>query len=91
MVLIPVICLRCEGPDHVFRHGKSPRGHQRYRCKQCRHVFQLEYIYQAKNPGIKEQIVDMAMNGSGVNDTARTLNIGVNTVLRTLKNSSLPK
>ena len=87
MVVIPVICSRCNRPDDVFRHGKSPTGHQRYRCKSCRHVFQLEYIYQAKKPGVKEQIVDMAMNGSGINDTARTLNIGVNTVLRTLKNS----
>ena len=91
MVTIPVICSCCNRPDDVFRHGKSPRGHQRYRCKTCKHVFQLDYIYQAKKPGTKEKIVEMAMNGSGVNDTARVLKIGVNTVLRTLKNSSQQK
>ncbi len=85
MVVIPVICSRCQLPDNVFRHGKTPLGQQRYRCKACRHVFQLDYIYQAKKPGVKEQIIEMAMNGSGVNDTARVLKIGVNTVIRTLK------
>ncbi|AHA65652.1 Transposase [Shigella dysenteriae 1617] len=29
----------------------------------------------------------MAFNGAGVRDTARTLKIGINTVIRTLKNS----
>ena len=65
MVVIPVICSRCDRPDDVFRHGKSPSGHQRYRCKSCRHVFQLDYIYQAKKPGVKEQIADMAINCNG--------------------------
>ena len=32
-------------------------------------------------------ITEMAFNGSGVRDTARTLKIGINTVIRTLKNS----
>ncbi|HFI8955679.1 TPA: IS1-like element transposase, partial [Escherichia coli] len=38
-------------------------------------------------PGVKEQITEMAFNGAGVRDTARTLKIGINTVIRTLKNS----
>jgi|GEM_PF-1620254 transposase-like protein len=37
--------------------------------------------------GVKEQIVDITFNGTGVRDTARTLKIGINTVFRTLKNS----
>ncbi|MFP9229260.1 transposase [Pectobacterium cacticida] len=36
---------------------------------------------------MKEQIVDMAHNGAGVRDTARTLKIGINTVIRALKNA----
>jgi transposase-like protein len=35
--------------------------------------------------GVKEQIVDITFNGTGVRDTARTLKIGINTVFRTLK------
>jgi transposase-like protein len=50
-------------------------------------VFQLTYAYEARKPGVKEQITEMAFNGSGVRDTARTLKIGINTVIRTLKNS----
>ncbi|AOM40624.1 transposase [Xenorhabdus hominickii] len=36
---------------------------------------------------MKEKVIDMAMNGSGVRDTGRVLGIGINTVIRTLKNS----
>ncbi|AHA65848.1 Transposase [Shigella dysenteriae 1617] len=32
-------------------------------------------------------VSEMAFNGAGVRDTARTLKIGINTVIRTLKNS----
>lgn len=37
---------------------------------------------------MKEQIVEMAHNGAGVRDTARTLKVGINTVIRTLKKLS---
>ncbi|WP_376886206.1 IS1-like element ISAs8 family transposase [Aeromonas salmonicida] len=73
--------------DHVYRHGKTPAGHVRYRCPACPHVFQLTNTYEARKLGVKEKIVDMAFNGAGVRDTARALNTGINTVLRALKNS----
>lgn len=44
-----------------------------YRCPVCTHVFQLTYTYEARKPGVKDKIVDMAFNGSGVRDTARVL------------------
>lgn len=50
-------------------------------------VFQLTCTYQARKPGVKVQIVDMAFSDAGVRDTVRTLKIGINTVIRTLKNS----
>ncbi|EAW1721595.1 hypothetical protein AHX05_23055 [Salmonella enterica subsp. indica] len=34
-----------------------------------------------------KQITEMAFNDAGVRGTARTLKIGINTVIRTLKNS----
>lgn len=86
MASITVYCPRCNS-DHVYRNGKTPAGHVRYRCPACPHVFQLTYTYEARKPGIKDKIVDMAFNGSGVLDTARVLKIGINTVIRTLKNS----
>ena len=45
----------------------------------------LEYCYRAYKSGIKEQVVDMAINGSGVRDTARVLKISKTTVMSTLK------
>lgn len=86
MATIIVHCPRCQS-DRVYRHGKTPTGHVRYRCPACPHVFQLTYTYEARKPGVKDNIVEMAFNGSGVCDTARVLNIGINTVLRMLKNS----
>lgn len=86
MATIIVHCPRCQS-DRVYRHGKTPAGHARYRSPAYPHVFQLTYTYEARKPGVKDKIVEMAFNGSGVRDTARVLNIGINTVLRTLKNS----
>ena len=31
--------------------------------------FQLTYSYEARKPGVKEQIVEMAHNGAGLRDT----------------------
>ncbi|KYP82241.1 transposase [bacteria symbiont BFo1 of Frankliniella occidentalis] len=50
-------------------------------------MFQLTYTYEARKPGIKELITQMAFNAAGVRVTARMLKIGINTVIRTLKNS----
>ncbi|OZI15021.1 hypothetical protein CE195_04630 [Sodalis-like symbiont of Philaenus spumarius] len=36
---------------------------------------------------LKSRSVDMAFNGAGVRDTARTLKISINTVIRALKSS----
>jgi len=78
MASVNVHCPRCQSAQ-VYRH--------RFRCRDCHRVFQLTYAYEARKPGIKEQITEMAFNGAGVRDTARTLKIGINTVIRTLKNS----
>jgi transposase-like protein len=47
----------------------------------------LSYRYNAYTPGIKTQLVEMALNGSGIRDTARVLNISKGTVISTLKKS----
>jgi len=35
----------------------------------------LQYRYRAYEQGIKEQVVEMTINGSGIRDTARILEI----------------
>jgi len=80
-----VTCKYCNGPE-VVRYG-TQSGRSRFRCKDCRRIFKTDYVYRAYETGIKEQIVDMAMNGSGIRDTSRVLGVGKNTVISTLKKS----
>ena len=62
--------------DSIYCHGASA-GHPRFRCRNCRRMFQLDYTYKVSTPGVKELIVDMAFNGAGVHDTARALILGL--------------
>ncbi|WP_208612550.1 IS1 family transposase [Xenorhabdus vietnamensis] len=85
MAKVDVVCRYCHKTDEVKGHGKGRTGHPRYHCYACRKTFQLNYTYQACQPGMKEQIIDMSMNNAGVRDTARVLKVGINTVIRTFK------
>ena len=49
--------------------------------------FMLTYRYKAYEHMIKEKVVEMAINSSGVRDTARVLGIAKGTVISTLKKS----
>jgi transposase-like protein len=80
-------CPHCHGTD-IVRHGKTPQGKQRYRCRETAcpgGTFLLEYSYPGQSPHIKAQIVDMAMNASGIRDTARVLHVSPTTVIKELK------
>ena len=90
MVTIVVSCRYCDKPEAVRRKGLSTHGHQRYRCENCKRTFQLDYNKRAYQPGIKEQVIEMALNGSGIRDTARVLRINMNTVMSTLKKKPKP-
>ena len=85
IVIITVSCRYCGKQDKVRRKGLSTNGHQRYKCEDCGRSFQLVYTHRAHAPGIKEQVIEMALNGNGVRDTARVLRINMNTVMSTIK------
>ena len=51
--------------------------------------FQRNLLYKGRAPAIKEQIVDMRLNGSGIRDTARVLKMSPTTVINALKKKSL--
>ena len=90
MVLIAVTCPYCQS-DHITKRGKTDTGKQRYRCQNpdCpHHSFLLNPAYKGRLPEIKEQIIDMALNGSGIRDTARVLGVSTDTVLSELKKKS---
>ncbi|XHX77628.1 MAG: IS1-like element transposase [Stenomitos frigidus ULC029] len=83
----PIHCPACDGID-VIKHGTTAAGKQRYRCQnpECsRSRFIREYSYQGSLPEVKRQISDMAINGSGIRDTARVLGISPTTVIEALK------
>ena len=87
MVTVSVKCPCCQSLD-VIKAGKQPNGAQRYRCQnaECsRTILQLDYSDQGRLSKTKRQIVDMALNGSGVRDTARVLGISTDTVINELK------
>ena len=84
-------CPHCHGTD-IVRHGKTPQGKQRYRCREtsCKgRTFLLDYSYPGQPQHIKEQMVDMAMNASGIRDTARVLHVSPTTVIKELKKRHL--
>lgn len=90
MVLEAVLCPTC-GNDDVVKHGQSSSGNQRYKCRnpEChRSTFMREYAYRGHLPEVKQQIADMAVNGSGIRDTARVLRISPTTVIEELKKRS---
>ena len=84
-------CPHCHGTD-IVRHGKTPQGKQRYRCRETacsRRTFLLDYSYPGQSPHIKEQMVEMAMNASGIRDTARVLHVSPTTIIKELKKRHL--
>ena len=92
MVYIEVLCPHC-GSNDVVRYGKNG-DKQRLKCQNtdCSHkTFQLEYSYNAYNPGVKQQVVDMTMNGSGTRDIGRVLGISKDTVTSVLKKQKISR
>ena len=87
MVLEPVECPVCGGTT-VIKHGKSGEGKQRYLCQdpECHgKTFIREYSDLGRLPQVKEQIIEMSLNGSGIRDIARVLKISPTTVIEEIK------
>jgi len=87
MIIQVLYCPHCHGTD-IVRHGQTRQGKQRYRCReQCcaGRTLLLDSTYPGQSPEVKRQIVDMAMNASGIRDTARVLHVSPTTVMKELK------
>jgi hypothetical protein len=72
--------------------GRNARGEQRYRCQNpsCQlKTFMRVYRYAACQLMIEQQMTKLAINGSGVRETASVLGINKNTVIRRLKKNSI--
>ena len=87
MVLEPIKCPSCGGID-VGKHGKTTNGKQRFLCKEsdCEEkTFIRDYSEKGRLPEVKRKIIEMAVNGSGIRETARVLDISTATVINELK------
>ena len=86
-VWLAVQCIHCHSTN-VVKNGKSPAGKQRYRCQndECPYsTFILKYSYPGRSREVKQKIVDMSLNGSGVRDISRVLHVSTATVIQELK------
>jgi len=87
MAKMEVQCPVCKSTN-VIKHGVSTEGKQRYQCKNTpcnNNTFILNYSYAGRTLEIKTKIIEMAINGNGIRDTARVLGIGCSTVIAELK------
>jgi transposase-like protein len=83
-----VQCIHCLSSD-LQKNGHSENGTQRWYCNCCGKSFQLSYRYNARVPGMKEQIIELTLNSSGVRDIGRILKISNNTVVSELKKNAI--
>jgi len=82
-----VKCPNCHHTN-VIKSGFTGQGKQRYLCKDVdcpSTTFLLNYSYQACFLYVKKKIIDMAINGSGIRDTARVLKVSPNSVIQEIK------
>jgi len=91
MIVQVLQCPYCQGVD-IVNNGKTPQGKQRFLCRESLcdgRTFILDYSYPGQSLHVKQQIVDMALNGSGIRDTARVLHVSTSTVLNELKKKNI--
>ncbi len=84
---IDVQCPHCHGVS-ISKAGKTPKGQQRYMCTnpECpKKTSLLHYVKCAWEDGMKEKVIDMVLNGSGIRDTGRVLKIHKDTVINAIK------
>src|SRR2546428_14183951 len=83
MTFIAVQCPHCHS-EQIVKRGKTRRGTQRYLCQNmacAKGSFLLDYCNRGFLPEVKQTIIDMSLNASGVRDTARALPFSTETGL----------
>jgi insertion element IS1 protein InsB len=83
-----ITCPRCSSSNLVM-HGTTANQKQRYRCKACRRQFITNYTYRGCQPAVRQLVLPMTMNASGIRDISRVLQISPNTVLAIIKEAAL--
>jgi insertion element IS1 protein InsB len=82
-----VRCPHCHS-EQIVKRGKTRRGTQRYLCQNtacAAESFLLDYCNRGCLPEVKQTIIDMSLNASGIRDTARVLPISPDPGLNELR------
>ena len=74
----------------LIRHGQASNGKQRSLCQNagCGKTFIQDYSDEGRLPDLKQRIVEMAVNGRGIRDTARVLGVSTATVISEVKKTA---
>jgi transposase-like protein len=73
MAEVAVRCPQCRS-EAVVKYGKTSKGKERFRCQQrepCGRTFLQAYAYSGCVPTVKQRIVGMTPNGSGIRGILR--------------------
>ena len=95
MAVVEVRCPDCDSLN-VVRYGKQPNGAQRFVCQNppCkRRIFLLNYQSNSHPTVTRQQIIDLALSGADVQETAHLLHLPQETVMEVfqlLSRFSLP-
>ena len=87
MAVEAIRCPHCRSAA-VVKYGTTSNGKERVRCQQgeqCGRTFIRAYAYPGRTPAVKQQIIEMTLNGSGVRDIARVLHVSPSTVIGEVK------
>ena len=87
MAVETIRCPHCQS-EAVVKYGTTSNGKDRFRCQQgepCGRTFLRAYAYPGRTPAVKQQIVEMTLNGSGVRDIARVLHVSPSPVIGEIK------
>jgi insertion element IS1 protein InsB len=86
MAVVHVQRPQCQSIE-VVKYGKQANGTQRYRGQNrdcARRILLLTYHAKGRLPAMRQQIVDMTLNGSGVRDIVHVLGVSSATVIAVL-------
>jgi IS1 family transposase/transposase-like protein len=83
-ITIRVSCPHCQGTK-VKKNGRKGTGKQIFYCRDCKRQFQYEYLYKGAGPSNKSRVRAMILNGSGIRDIHRVLQLSIVCILSILR------